>query len=218
MAYTFAFSTGFAVASNATAGLSFTAKIARMPTARTTTITPAPIHSGFFDGRVKEADESKSSDGARPLAGGTMGVPVGALEAGNGCGGWLGGEAQGAGASGGWDAVVAAGVSASASVCGVAGGGGAGVASTMIDAMGSGVAMAFGGAWGSLSARAARSSALGPLPWRACRSEAESVPAPVNGASSSSQAGRNAAANRSRSPAVRGVPLTLAGALGTPRG
>lgn len=186
MAYSLALSAGFAVASNAGAGFSLPPDIAHTQTpARATIVTPAPIQSGFFEGRANETDPV-SSDGARPLTGGPEGVRVCPCA---GAGRDIGLSASGRG--GGAGDVVA----------------GASVRSMMIDATGTDVATGFGGTKGPFTACAvnARTSALGVLPCRARMSEAESAPAPANGASSSSQDGRNAVASRSKSSAVRGI-------------
>jgi hypothetical protein len=87
MANSFALSTGFAAASNAGVGFSLPPDVAQTPApARTTTMTPAPIQSGLFEGSTKEADDSASSAGARPLAGGPMGVCVDSGALAGGCG------------------------------------------------------------------------------------------------------------------------------------
>ncbi len=76
----------------------------------------------------------------------------------------------------------------------------------------------FAGAWLAYLAwavnAAALTSALVPPPCSARMSPAESVPAPVNGASSSSHDGRNAVASRSRSSGESGAFSKGAGPLG----
>ena len=88
MADILALSTGLAVASGAGAALRGAPGIAQKPApVRRTAIVTAPIHSGAFEGRAKEADHSASSDGARPLGGGGgIGISAGGCRGGTGGG------------------------------------------------------------------------------------------------------------------------------------
>jgi hypothetical protein len=84
------FSGGFAVVTSAGAGFSGLAESAQTPTPPTSTAAaPIPTQSSFFEGLRKEAEDSASRAGGRPLDGGTVGVRVedGSL-AGRPCWGW----------------------------------------------------------------------------------------------------------------------------------
>jgi len=149
-----------------------------------------------------------ATTGAGAGAGGAFEGPGGACDGAGAPYDGAGGACDGAGA--GYDgpgaACDGAGAVYDAIAAGEAGGAATAGSATTIDSTGSIVPTTRdGGNEPPAIFAVVRTSTCVPPPWSACISAGERLPAPVNGASSSSHEGRKAVASRSRSSGVGGV-------------